>query len=126
MIVGIGIDLVDIGRAERMLSSYGERALARTCTPAEAEYVLARARPAQHLAARLAAKEAAFKALAGSIDARQVGWAEIEVVPADGGPPSLAFHGRARTRAAELGVRRAWLSLSHSDTTAVAMVVLEA
>jgi holo-[acyl-carrier protein] synthase len=126
MIVGIGVDLVDIARAERLLASHGERALARTCTPSESRYILGRARPAQHFAARLAAKEAAFKALAGSEDARQVGWVDIEVIPADGGPPGLALHGRAEARAETLGVRQIRLSLSHSDTSAVAMVVFEA
>ena len=70
MIAGLGIDLVDIARVERMLASKGKRVLERLFTGDEVAYAMARARPAMHLAARLAAKEAAFKALAGSDDAR--------------------------------------------------------
>jgi holo-[acyl-carrier protein] synthase len=125
VIVGLGVDIVEIARAARLLESYGGRALARTCTDAEAAYVRARPRPAQHFAARLAAKEAAFKALAGSERARLVGWREIEVIAADGGPPGLRLHGTARERGDELGVRGAWLSISHGDSSAVAVVVLE-
>lgn len=126
MIAGIGVDVVDIARASRMLTAYGDRVLARTCTDAEAAYIRGKGHPAQHLASRLAAKEAVFKALAGSADARLIGWREIEVVPALEGGPGLVLHGRARARAAELGVTRLHLSLSHGDVSAVAMVVFEA
>jgi phosphopantetheine--protein transferase-like protein len=78
-----------------------------------------------HLAARLAAKEAAFKALSGSDEARLIGWREVEVVPRDGHGPTLVFRGRAEARALQLGVRQVWLSLTHTDATAAAMVVLE-
>jgi holo-[acyl-carrier protein] synthase len=121
----VGIDLVQIGRVERLLEAKGDRALARLFTAAEIAYARARARPAMHLAARLAAKEAAFKALAGSPDARRIGWREVEVRPANGGPPSLAFHGRAEARARELGVARVHLSLTHTADTAGAVVVLD-
>lgn len=126
MIAGVGIDLVDIARVERMLDGKRDRILARLFTEAERAYALARARPAMHLAARLAAKEAAFKALAGSDEARLIGWREVEVVsPTGGGIPSLRFHGRADLRARELGVARMFLSLTHTDSTAGAVVVLE-
>lgn len=126
MIVGVGIDLVDIARVERLLDGKGDRALARLFTDAEVAYARARARPAMHLAARLAAKEAAFKALAGSDDARLIGWREVEVVSRDGGgPPTLRFHGRADARSRELGVTTPLLSLTHTDSTAGAVVVLD-
>jgi holo-[acyl-carrier protein] synthase len=126
MIAGVGIDLVDIARVERMLEEKGDRILSRLFTDTERAYALGRARPAMHLAARLAAKEAAFKALAGSDEARLIGWREVEVVsPAGGGIPSLRFHGRADLRARELGVAKMFLSLTHTDSTAGAVVVLE-
>jgi holo-[acyl-carrier protein] synthase len=125
MVVGLGIDIVDIARARRMLATHGQRILQRVCTEAEAEYVGSRGDGSESLAARLAAKEAAFKALAGTMDARAIGWREIEVLAANGGPPALRFHGRAKQRAEELGVRRTWLSLTHSDASAVATVILE-
>lgn len=125
MIVGLGIDVVDCARARRMIDAYGERLLARVCTPEEAAYVRSNSHDAHRLAVRLAAKEAGYKALAGSEHARAIGWREIEVVAADGGPPVLRFSGRAAARARELAVTRALLSLSHGDTTAVAVVILE-
>lgn len=124
MIAGIGLDLVDIARVDRLLDAKGERALRRLFTANEVAYALARPLPAQHLAARLAAKEAAFKALAGTALARGIGWREIEVVRGDA-RPTLAFHGRAAERAAELGVTTVWVTLTHNATTAGAMVVLE-
>lgn len=125
MIVGIGFDLVAIARVEQMLARKEQRALDRLFTPHEQEYALARARPAMHLAARLAAKEAVFKALTGSDDAKLIGWKEAEVRRGDEGPPVLAFFGRAEARAKELGVTRVHLTLSHTDDIAGAVVVLE-
>jgi len=125
VIAGVGIDVVDIARVERMLDGKRERALTRLFTADEIAYAKARPRPAMHLAARLAAKEAAFKAFAGTDEARLIGWREVEVVPRDGHSPTLAFRGRAEARARELEIRHVWLSLTHSDTTAAAVVVLE-
>ena len=125
MIVGVGIDLVDIARVDRLLDAKGERALRRLFTSAEVDYALSRPLPAQHLAARLAAKEAAFKALSGNDLARGIGWKEIEVVRGDS-RPALTFHGRAADRAAELGITTIWVTLTHTAKTAGAVVVLEA
>ncbi len=125
MILGIGFDLVAIARVERMLAAKAQRALDRLFTEHEQAYALGRARPAMHLAARLAAKEAAFKALTGSDEAKLIGWKEAEVRRGDEGPPVLHFSGRAAARAAELGVGRVFLTLSHTDETAGAVVILE-
>ena len=125
MIVGIGIDLVEIARVERMLADKGDHAIDRLFSPDEAAYAMARAKPAMHLAARLAAKEAAFKALSGTDDARLIGWREVAVIRHEGHAPTLVFAGRADARARELGVDKVWLSLSHTDSTASAVVILE-
>ena len=126
MVVGIGMDLVAVARIERLVREKGERALARLFTAREVEYALRRPHPAQHLAARFAAKEAAYKALSGDDEvARAVGWRDVEVVPTADGRPTLAFHGPAARRAAQLGVRRTLVTLTHTDGTAGAMVVLE-
>jgi len=124
VIIGLGFDLVEIARVERLLANKGERALKRLFSDDEVAYATGRARPAMHLAARLAAKEAVFKALSGSDDARLIGWREAEVVPREGHGPWLRLTGRAEARAAELGVTRILLTLSHTDTTAGAVVVL--
>lgn len=125
MIVGIGFDLVQISRVEEMLVRKEQRALDRLFTKHEQEYALSRARPAMHLAARLAAKEAVFKALTGSDDAKLIGWKEAEVRRGSEGPPVLHFTGRAEARALELGVARVHLTLSHTDEVAGAVVILE-
>lgn len=125
MILGFGMDLVDVARVERLLDRKGERALLRLFTEAERAYAAAKARPARHLAARIAAKEAAFKALCSHPRGRAIGWRELEVVPRDGASPQLRLHGLAARCADELGVERAWLTLTHSDLTAGAVVVLE-
>jgi holo-[acyl-carrier protein] synthase len=126
VIVGLGIDLVEVARIERMLREKGERAVERIFTPGEAEYANRRVAPAQHFAARFAAKEACYKALSGDDVARAVGWRDIEVVVDRDGRPSLALHGLARRRADQLGVVRALVTLTHTDGMAGAVVVLEA
>jgi holo-[acyl-carrier protein] synthase len=126
MIVGIGLDLVDIARVARLLESKGDRARHRLFTAGELAYAERRAEPARHLAARFSAKEAAYKALAGTEHARGIGWHDIEVLVEWDGRPTLRFHGRAAERASELGITRSHLSLTHADTTAAAVVVLEA
>jgi holo-[acyl-carrier protein] synthase len=125
MILGVGMDLVDIERVERMLERHAERLVERLFTPRESAYCAGMSRPARHYAVRLAAKEAAFKALSGTEEARAIGWLEIEVELDSIGRPSLALHGRAHARAKVLGVARSFVSLSHSDATAGAFVVIE-
>ena len=126
MIVGLGIDAVDIDRVERMLADRGERMLARLFSEGERRYVQTKVAPGQHFAVRLAAKEAAYKALAGNELARGIGWRDVEVLTRADGSPELRMHGRAAERFAELGAVRTHVSLTHSQTTAVAVVVLEA
>jgi holo-[acyl-carrier protein] synthase len=125
MIVGVGIDLVDIPRVERMMRVHGRRALRRLFTDGEIEYARRHADMARHCAARIAAKEATYKALSGTPGARGIAWTDIEVVSQPDGRPVLALHGRAARRAEELGVKRSWVTLTHSDATAGAMVILE-
>ena len=125
MIIGVGVDLVEISRVRTMIAGQGERALLRLFTEAERQYCRDMANPARHYAVRVAAKEAAFKALSGSEEARGIGWREMEVELDTIGRPSLRLHGRATARAKELGVARTWISLSHGDDLATAFVVLE-
>jgi holo-[acyl-carrier protein] synthase len=81
--------------------------------------------PHPHVAARVAAKEACFKALSGDIEARAIAWQEIEVVHDEHRRPVLRLHGRAWQRAVALGVTSIHVSLTHSKHTAAAVVVLE-
>ena len=125
MIVGLGMDLVDIDRVDRLLANHAEHAVQKLFTDREADYARARAHPARHFAARFAAKEAAYKALAGNELARGIGWRDMEVLSNADGSPRLALHGRAAERAAELGVTRVLVTLTHSHATAAAVVILE-
>ncbi|HZB87788.1 MAG TPA: holo-ACP synthase [Terracidiphilus sp.] len=124
MIVGSGIDVVEIERIRHSVERYGQRFLDRVYTRAEQAYCLRKRNAAESLAARFAAKEAGAKALGTGIS-RGVNWLEIEVHRAPGGRPTLEFHGRAAEIARALGTARAALSLTHTAQLAVASVVLE-
>jgi holo-[acyl-carrier protein] synthase len=124
MIVGTGIDLIEIARIQQSYDRYGQKFLDRIFTAAEQAYCLKKRRSAESLAARFAAKEAGAKALGTGIS-HGVSWLEIEVVRAPSGRPGLRFHGRAAQFAARLGARRAALSLTHSLQLSMASVVLE-
>ena len=124
MIVGSGIDLVEIERIQQSMDRFGQRFLDRIFTRAEQAYCLSKRKSAESFAARFAAKEAAAKALGTGIS-RGVSWLEIEVVRAPGNRPDLRLHGRAAQFAARLGARRSALSLTHSTGLAMASVVLE-
>ena len=124
-ILGIGVDLVEVDRVRRMLDDKGLPVFDRLLTPDEAAYCRDKVDPAESVAVRLAAKEAVYKALQGSESARGIGWRDIEVVRSVDGRPDIALTGLAATRAAELGVRRVWLSLSHTHQAAVATAVVE-
>ncbi|MDQ2666412.1 MAG: holo-ACP synthase [Gemmatimonadota bacterium] len=125
MIVGVGIDMVEVERMRRLLERKGERALARMFTPTEIAYAHSHPEPERQLAARVAAKEAAYKALSGNDLARAIGWRELEVTSTRGHAPSLLLHGRAGIRAAELAVSRIHLSITHTEHMAAAYVVAE-
>lgn len=122
--LAIGIDLVTVARVERLMERHEDRALERLLTDAEQAYCQGMAYPARHVAARIAAKEAVFKALQGSEDARGIGWTEIEVTRDDHGRPGVRLSGRAEARFRELGASRVLLSLTHTDDTAAAMAVV--
>ena len=124
MIVGTGIDLVEIGRIQNSIDRYGKRFLDRVYTAAEQAYCLRKRKSAESFAARFAAKEAGAKALGTGISFG-VSWLEIEVVRLGGGRPTLKFHGRAAQIAGRLGVTRAALSITHTDELAMASVLLE-
>jgi holo-[acyl-carrier protein] synthase len=124
MIAGIGIDLVNIPRFAELMERKGAAALRRFFTEAEAERSRASKSPPESFAARFAAKEAYFKAL-GTGWGLGGRWTEVEVVSAPSGAPGLRLSGRAAEAAAERGVRFVHLSLTHTDDTAGAFVVLE-
>ena len=123
-IIGIGIDLVDIPRVERLLARHGARAMEKLLTDSEIAYVRAMAQPTPHLAARIAAKEAAFKALQSLPGASVVSWHDLEVTRDSGGRPGLSLLGRAAALAKRHGPLEVHLSLSHAQSTAGAVAVV--
>lgn len=122
MILGVGVDLTPISRMQRAMQAHPERLEARLFTDGERAYCRARAQADQHFAARFAAKEALLKALGVPEGLR---WHELEVVNDGDGAPRFRLSGRASVRAAELGVRKLHLSITHADDSAVAFVVAE-
>lgn len=124
MIRGIGIDLVEIERVRALLARHGDRARRRLFTPGELADCEERADPAECLAARLAAKEAALKAL-GVGKGPGLLWTDLETRRSESGQPIIELSGRAREYAERLGVTRATLSLSHEAGIACAMIVFE-
>ncbi|HUB06642.1 MAG TPA: holo-ACP synthase [Myxococcales bacterium] len=121
MIVGLGLDVVDVARLRGILEGpLGARFAARVFTPAERTFCDAHAARAVHYAGRFAAKEALVKALGAPAG---VGWQDMEV--ASGGPPRLAVRGKAAAALEGRGGRAIHLSLSHDGGLAVAAVVVE-
>lgn len=124
MIIAIGIDIIEIARVEAVFSRQGDRFRKRVFTESEAAYCERRALRLSSYAVRFAAKEAAMKAL-GTGWADGVRWRDIEIMRDEKGAPTLRLHGRALERMHEIGARRAHVSLTHSQETAMAQVILE-
>ncbi len=125
MIVGIGVDLVDIDKfRDRLAGDTGEELIAELFLPDESAYAQTQVRSWENFAARLAAKEAAFKALGAGLS-QGLRWRDVEVRREESGAVSLALHGKARELAAEKNVKGCKVSLSHSRSMAIAVVVVE-
>ncbi len=122
-IVGHGIDIVEVARIRDMLARHPERFLERCFTPREQADALAAGRGRnQRLAGRFAAKEAVLKAL-GTGWRLGIAWTDIEVTPDDSGRPLVHLSGQALLFAQSLGASAWHLSISHTDTHAVASAV---
>ncbi|MEX1037604.1 MAG: holo-ACP synthase [Acidimicrobiia bacterium] len=117
-ILGLGVDLSDIGRVEGVLERY-PRFAERCFTAHEREYAFKFAKPSRRLAARFAGKEAVMKSL--GLGFRQIGWQEIEIT--GGGKPTVNMFGRAEQRARFLGVTEILVTITHTDTSALVMAV---
>lgn len=124
MIVGLGIDLCETERMSRALARHGEHFVARVFTAAERAYCESQANRIERYAGRFAAKEAAMKAL-GTGWRCGVAWQEFEIAHLDSGRPTLVLHGTAQRLAAELGVQRTLVSITHVAALAMAEVLFE-
>ena len=124
LVIGVGTDLIEIARIERSVERFGDAFLQRVYTPGEIAYCQSKRNAAESLAARFAAKEAGAKALGTGIS-RGVSWREFEVRRLPGQRPELHLSGRAAEIAKGLGIRRLALSLTHSRSVSMAVVVAE-
>ncbi len=118
MKLATGVDLIEIARIEEVIARHGKHYLERIYTPAELAQCGKRT---ESLAGRFAAKEAAVKALGCGIG--DVSWQEIEVLGDDQNAPVLTLHGEALKRADALGLSTWSVSISHSQSHSVALVV---
>ena len=124
MIVGLGIDLVEIDRIRAAWERFGRRFAEKICTEAELAVLDSRRDPAPYLAAVFSAKEAAVKAL-GTGFRQGIHLHTLEIRHLPSGKPELFLLGKAAERAAELGAGRALVSMTHERGMASAVVVLE-
>lgn len=124
MIVGLGLDIEEIGRVEQVLTRRGGAILKRLYTAREVAYCESHKKKFERYAARFAAKEATMKAL-GTGWRRGVRWRDIEVVNAPSGKPTLRLEGVARQIADALRVKNISLTITHSGNLAVAEVIFE-
>lgn len=124
MILGTGIDIIEVERIKASYERFGERFITRILRPAEIAYCLSHKFPAPFLAARFAAKEAISKAFGTGIGA-QLGWQDVEVGRKESGEPFVILHGGGQQLLQRRAGRIVQLSLSHTQTHAVAVAILE-
>lgn len=123
IVMAHGVDLVEVARIERLVEDHADRFLDRVYTQAEQAVALSRGkRHGEFLAGRFAAKEAVLKALGTGL-AEGIGWTDIEVLSDSRGAPMLAVRGRAHEIASALTIDRWMISISHTDTHAIASVI---
>ena len=124
MIISIGLDIIEIKRIEQSLKTYKGRFREKYFTESECEYCSSKKKPAQHYAARFAAKEAVFKVLSGP-------WPEgcshrdAEVVLDNNGKPGLELNEKLLDEFKKMGMKSIHVSLSHTKQNAVAVVIIE-
>jgi holo-[acyl-carrier protein] synthase len=119
VVIGIGVDITECARIERMLEKHGQLFLKRVYTPREIDYCTGRKAAVQHYAGRWAAKEAVLKTL-GTGWAHGIQWTDAEVVNQQGGKPIIVLAGKALEISAQLGIREIMISISHCQSYAVA------
>ena len=122
-VIGLGIDITEIDRVASAIERYGERFLHRVFTDEEIAYCSRRRVQAIHFAGRFAAKEAAMKAL-GTGHSQQVLWRSVEVIRKPGDAPQLRLHGGAARRFASMNAQSSLVTITHTDTFALAQVLL--
>jgi holo-[acyl-carrier protein] synthase len=124
MILGTGIDIIEVARVQGSLERFGDRFLNRLLLPDEIAYCQDKRVPGPFVAVRFAAKEAISKAFGTGIGA-QLGWHDMEVRRKESGEPYVVLHGGGTKLFAERGAKQLLISLSHTANYAAAVAVLE-
>jgi holo-[acyl-carrier protein] synthase len=124
MILGTGIDIIEVARIASSYEKFGERFVNRILLPDEIAYCLTHRKPAPFLAVRFAAKEAVSKAFGTGIGA-QLGWQDIEIRRKESGEPFVVMHGKGAELFAARRAQRLLVSLSHTENYAAATAILE-
>ena len=124
VIVGLGIDMVEVERIHSSWQKFGERFLNRILLRPEIEYCLSHKNPAPHIAARFAAKEAVSKAFGTGIGSH-LGWHDVEVFRKPSGEPTIVLHEKALVLMQERGGCAIFLSLTHTGAHAAAVAVID-
>jgi holo-[acyl-carrier protein] synthase len=124
MILGTGIDIIEVARIASSYEKFGERFVNRILLPDEIAYCLSHKKPAPFLAARFAAKEAISKAFGTGIGAA-LGWQDMEIRRKETGEPFVILHDKGGKLFETRGAKQLHVSLSHTQNYAVATAVLE-
>jgi len=124
MILGIGIDIIEVARVQASHEKFGDRFTNRILHPNEISYCLSHRVPGPFLAARFAAKEAISKAFGTGIGA-QLGWHDMEVGRKESGEPFVILHDKGQALLKARGAKHLLISLSHTAAHATAVAILE-
>ena len=124
MILGTGIDIIEVARIASSLEKFGDRFVNRILLPDELAYCRLHRNPAPFIAVRFAAKEAISKAFGTGIGAA-LGWRDMEIRRKESGEPFVVLHGRGQELFAARGAKQLLVSLSHTEHYAAATAILE-
>jgi len=124
VILGTGIDIIEVERVEAAFKRFGDRFVERILCASELAYCMSHKSPGPFLAARFAGKEAVSKAFGTGIGA-QLGWQDIEICRKESGEPYIILHDKGRTLLEARGGKVVHLSLSHTEKHATAVAILE-
>ena len=124
MILGVGIDIIEVARIQASHERFGKRFLNRVLLADEIAYCLSYKNPAPFIAVRFAAKEAISKAFGTGIGAA-LGWRDMEIRRKESGEPFVVLHGKGKKMFAARGAKQLLVSLSHTKDYAAATAVLE-
>ena len=124
MILGTGIDIIEVARIAASFEKFGERFVNRILLPDEIAYCQLHRQPAPFLAARFAAKEAISKAFGTGIGA-QLGWQDMEIRRKESGEPFVVLHGKGEELFKARGAKKLHISISHTEQYAAVTAILE-